>query len=124
MQGMTSSAFAQNWQWVRKDGAGGKSVGTAIGTDKSGNCYIVGNFWDTVQFGDKQLYGMNGNGLFIAKYAGSGELLWVKEVVGQNKKGDNAADVGGLAVDEQGDCIVAGQFRTSQLFLDSTPILN
>lgn len=109
------------WDWVRKDGSGGFTVGQAISTDRYGNCYIAGSFCDTVRFGAITLFDTNCTSLFVAKYDPNGDVLWVKALHGEASfkegLGSNAV---GIAVDQAGNCFVTANFTSHGLYFDTS----
>jgi hypothetical protein len=82
-------ANAQTCSWL-KGGTAGSSYsegGDNIATDMHGNVYVTGDFQGpSITLGStvvtNQHYSNNQSGLFIAKYAPSGNLLWVRSTDG------------------------------------------
>jgi len=80
---------------------GGTSI-AGVALDPGGNVVVAGIYTAPVTFSpDKSV--STGKGLFVAKYAASGTLLWVKSFEAQV-----SANVTGLALDGAGDLVVTG----------------
>lgn len=73
---------------AKAQATGGSEVGSAeaMVTDDAGNVYVTGFFGGTVDFdfgsGTTNLVSSSHNNMFIAKYTGAGQLLWVKSITG------------------------------------------
>ena len=73
-----------------------------VAADTSGNIVVAGSYFAPTTFSpDKTV--STGTGIFVAKYAPTGSLLWVKSFVG----GYSTAPAG-LALDGAGDIVVTG----------------
>ena len=84
--------------------AAGAVRGHGVAADGNGNSYVAGSFIDTAVFGSGEVHettltSSGSDGIFIAKYAGDGALLWVRQAVGR---------VAGIAVDGEGNSYVTG----------------
>jgi hypothetical protein len=108
--------------WVRRAGGGpdDSSSGSGIAADPRGNSYVTGQFGSrfflvpgaTAIFGageanETELTAAGSTGIFIAKYAPDGRLLWVK---GAHGGPDGSSSGRGIAVDPRGNSYVTGQF--------------
>jgi hypothetical protein len=97
--------------WVRQAGGRGTNewcAGFGVAVDAAANCYVTGAFNGTAYFGFTDLTATGTNGyedVFVAKYDGSGNLLWVRQ--GGGIWGD---DPSGIAVDTNGNSYVTGSF--------------
>jgi hypothetical protein len=70
-----------NFQWFRNAGSPGRDEAKFIKCDAQGNPYICGIMSNGCKFGDQTLNTFHNTAYydaFIAKYNGSGDLLWVK----------------------------------------------
>ena len=78
-------------------------------TDASGNVYVCGYYWNTVDFdpglGVVSSTSNGGDDAFVAKYDANGNLLWVRTFGAGS--GDRA---NGLSVDQNGNVLVTGRF--------------
>jgi hypothetical protein len=79
-----------------------------VATDQSGNVIAVGDFYNSVDFGNGLITAGGDYDIFIAKYTPQGALSWVKPLGGTGY--DSAY---GVAIDSQGNIIVAGTFQGS-----------
>jgi len=104
-----------NFPWAVK--AGGISVdsGYGITTDGSGNIIVVGAFAGTATFENTNLTSSASDDIFIAKYDGNGNLLWVRSDGGTQLDRANS-----VVIDDQGNCLVTGYFSETASFGDST----
>ena len=106
--------------WVRQI-LGSTNIQTqAVADDSQGNIYVTGWFEGQAQFGSNNVLFSSGFAdMFLAKYSGNGDLLWLKQ--GGGSQGyDGGMD---LAIDSQDNVIVAGNYgRTA--FFDGLPLLN
>jgi hypothetical protein len=80
--------------------------GLAIAVDTAGNCYVTGAFSGQADFGTNMLNNIGGSDIFVAKYNGSGDLLWVKQAGGVSLNSGR-----GIAVDGAGNSYVTGVFQ-------------
>jgi hypothetical protein len=95
---------AGNVIWSKRAGGTDQDVAFAITTDNSGNIYIAGYFRGTITFPSSNITmtSLGGTDALIAKYDGSGNLLWAKSgggigndfAYGVSVKGSNVAMVG------------------------------
>ena len=63
-----------NVLWA-KQGGGNGSAGYSIVIDNSGNCYLIGSFFNTATFGGYNLISAGSNDIFIVKYNSNGSVL-------------------------------------------------
>ena len=96
--------------WAKTAGGELLDQGNAIATDASGNSYVAGaiqtnGIFPTVSFDNITLTGHGDYDWFIAKYDGSGNVIWAKSA------GSAAGDIArGVAVDPSGNVYVCGLF--------------
>jgi len=74
--------------------------------DKSGNCYISGEYWSRGQFDTTNLTGTGYSNIYLAKYLPSGKLIYVKH----NTTGHDAAILN-MCIDNSGHIYLVGQFE-------------
>ncbi|HEY1055517.1 MAG TPA: hypothetical protein VGE24_10285, partial [Emticicia sp.] len=90
--------------------AGGsiEDAGLGVATDSSGNVFVTGYFQNTATFGDTSVSSAGYRDIFVAKYNNTGSLQWVQTAGGPNGNVSNC-----IAVDKNGDVVIAGYFYTS-----------
>ncbi len=100
-----------NFDWVRTWGGSSYDQGRGVAADDSGNVYVTGNFWGTVDFnpdgGDPHT--SNGMGdVFLSKFDSLGNFGWAWTW------GKGYDDYGyGVAADGSGNVYVTGYFRST-----------
>jgi uncharacterized membrane protein YgdD (TMEM256/DUF423 family) len=93
------------FQWVKTFGGTSYDVGFAITVDSSGNSYITGYFYGTVDFGAGNVTSAGSDDIFVLKLNSSGTFQWVKTF------GGTLFDVGNaIAVDSSGNSYITGYF--------------
>ncbi|MDX9853821.1 MAG: T9SS type A sorting domain-containing protein [Tenuifilaceae bacterium] len=92
-------------------GGGGSFSSEAVGvdTDAQGNIYVAGYFTDTLKIGATEIYGYKDGKKdgFIAKLTPTGELVWLKTVVGPNDDQFETIEVAGSTI------YASGRFKLS-----------
>ena len=93
-------------QWVYAAGGTGRDRGRKIALDSSGNIYVTGYYWSTVDFGGGNVTS-NGNwDAFLLKLDSSGTFQWVKSY------GSNYNDLGrDVAIDSNDNIYMLGNYR-------------
>lgn len=93
-------------QWVYAAGGTGRDRGRKIALDSSGNIYVTGYYWSTVDFGGGNVTS-NGNwDAFLLKLNSSGTFQWVKSY------GYNYNDLGrDVAIDSNDNIYMLGNYR-------------
>ena len=73
-----------NLLWVKAMGGNSYDFGNSISTDISGNVYVTGSFYNTVDFdpgpGTHTLISNGVNDIFVQKLDSNGNLVWVKSM--------------------------------------------
>lgn len=99
-----------NLIWSKSFGGPGEDHAGSIATDNSGNLYIVGIFYETVDFdpgsGITNLTTTDRD-VYILKLNTDGDLLWVRSIEG-NGYNDHGISI---AVDESGNNYIKGYFE-------------
>jgi hypothetical protein len=86
-------------------------VGYGIAVDSSGNTYITGSFYETVDFGGINKTSAGGSDIFVLKLNSSGTFQWV------NTYGGTSADIGySIAIDSSGNSYITGYFQNTVNF--------
>ncbi len=101
-----------NAQWVRRTGSSGTF---GLAANLVGECYIVGNFYGAAEFENLTLHSSGPHGVYIAKFANDGELLWAK-VVGSSSSSsvtNSHFQVRGATVDLANNIYVTGTMSRS-----------
>lgn len=101
-----------NWVWAKKAGGINAQIGSGIAVDASGNSYVTGDFFGSINVGSISLGAIPGQtgaaatDIFLAKYNSAGEVLWAK------RAGGNWIDKGlAIAADAGGNSYVGGFYR-------------
>lgn len=103
-------------QWAKRAGGPGHDGGTAIASDAAGNLYVSGYFNGRTDFDGTTLASVGGSDdAFLAKYSGTGILLWVQQAGGSLPDYATA-----LTLDRAGNVVVAGQFQGPIIFGSTT----
>lgn len=106
-------------QWVRSIGGSKTDRGYGVACDASGNVYVTGHYESADALADGVKLPQAGDyDLFVAKYDRDGKLLWIRS------EGGSGYDYGhGIAIDRQGDVVVAGAVGMNAVF-DGTGLKN
>ncbi len=94
--------------WSRRFGGSSKDVGESVAVDEGGNIVIAGTFEGSVDFGTGTLTSIGGLDIFLLKLNAQGETVWSKSFGGTKDE-----DVASVAIDQQGNIALAGDFRQS-----------
>jgi hypothetical protein len=101
--------------WVRQAGSPsflGGDFGWAIAADNAENCVVFASFSDTATVGDTTITDANGDNVFVAKYTGDGDFLWVRTA----RTATSIWSERSIATDSAGDIFVAGAFTGTAAF--------
>ena len=94
-------------QWSKGLGAGAGDAGSDVAVDASGNVYVTGEFYQTVDFGGGPLVA-DARDAFLVKYDASGGHLWSQHF------GEGGGDTGRrVAIDLLNSVVMAGTFSDS-----------
>ncbi|OQP60372.1 hypothetical protein A3860_33880 [Niastella vici] len=101
-----------NYVWAKSIGGTADDDSSSITIDGSGNVYVTGYFRGTADFdpgtGTANLTSAGGADIFLAKYDGSGNYLWAKNM------GGAADDIStGIVVDASSHIYITGSFNGS-----------
>lgn len=117
----TTGSFSQKLVFAERAGSDSQGStgdeGNSIAIDQEGNIYTTGTMLSGsggAVFGEGQPNEtvLNINGAFIAKYTGSGELLWVQQAGASN----NGITGYGITVDKNNNVYVSGTFYQQATF--------
>ncbi|HOD60091.1 MAG TPA: SBBP repeat-containing protein [Candidatus Cloacimonas acidaminovorans] len=107
-----------NWLWAQKAGGISDDCGWEIAVDSNGNCYVIGNFFESATFGTTILESSGSSDIFVAKLDNDGSWLWIKTAGGE----DNDFRVGiDINTDNNGNIYITGYFQGDVSF-DSTTL--
>lgn len=78
-----NKSHAQYFEWYKSTSGGGTIASMDMVADSNDDIYVVGYYTDVAIFGQGEpnftrLFPFGGKDIFLAKYASTGELLWVK----------------------------------------------
>jgi hypothetical protein len=98
--------------WVRSIGGSLVDRGYGVATDAKGNAFVTGHYQSTDAVADGvKLPNAGDYDIFVAKYDPEGKMLWVRTA------GGKGYDYGhGIAVDDNGDVVVAGAVGGDAMF--------
>jgi hypothetical protein len=105
---------AQSWLWTKKTYGSSFETGQGISHDGYGNFYIIGEFRNTVSFGDSILTSYQNPqyaDVFVSKINSAGQWIWTKQVNGVDV--DHAYSI---ATDFDGNSYITGSFRFEAYF--------
>jgi hypothetical protein len=89
--------------WSKRFGGAEAQIGSGVAVDPSGNVFVTGSSEGAVDFGAGPL----DNGIFLAKFDPSGELLWAHSF----GPGATKLRAGSVAVNTNGDCVITGGYQ-------------
>jgi hypothetical protein len=122
---MLNEFRSQTFSWAKDEGAAGYDYGMGVTTDNSGNIYMAGKYEQCAVFSGSTINcSPNYNhDIYLAKYAPSGSLTWIRTAGGPI--GDYAHAV---ACDGTGNVVIAGEIEGAPTdviaFSNSTITLN
>lgn len=98
-----------NLLWVKNNATDDKSYIGALTTDAEGNIYALGNYANTISFGNITLTNndiMKYN-MFLTKFDSNGNVVWVKEGIPANGS-FNAISPSAITLDANGNIYITG----------------
>ena len=102
-------------RWSKGFGSTSSDYGQALDIDASGNVYLTGRFYYTINFGGGTITSAGSYDIFVASFDSSGKHRWSKAF------GNTSSDYGyGLAVDGSGNVYVTGYYYNTVNFGGST----
>lgn len=79
--------------WSQRYGSTGADIGFGIGTDSSGNVYVIGSFSGSVNFGGGALPSAGNTDIFVLKLSSAGAFVWAKRIGGTGSEVGRAISV-------------------------------
>jgi hypothetical protein len=95
--------------WAKAAGSPGYDFGAGIAVDGAGAAYVTGKFTGTATFDTVHVTATGGDDLFVAKYDGFGNVVWVRRAGGSSTADDFTYGYG-VGVDAGGNSYVTGAF--------------
>lgn len=108
----TKLSPAGTFQWSKKGSAHLTDRGIDVACDASGNCYITGQFSDTITFDQVHQNNML-NAVFIVKYDASGNEVWYRKI------GGGAVNISTSICSDGTAIYIAGDFQGTITFFGS-----
>jgi hypothetical protein len=112
-----------NVLWAKSASGDNNDRSQGVSTDASGNVVITGNFESsTITFGTTTLTNSTAgavDNIFIAKYDGSGNMLWAKSAGGTGSDYGNS-----VSTDANGNAYITGSFNSPTVIFGSTTLTN
>ena len=109
--------------WVKQIGSSMNDSGKTINVDNSGEIYVSGYFLNNINLnlssGNTTLTPFGGTDLFIVKLNSLGDMLWAKQIGGNNSETTIAS-----TVDNDGNLYCAGVFKDLVDFNPDSPTFN
>lgn len=104
--------------WLRQAGGSADDYARAVAIDAEGNCYLTGSFQSpTIKFDEEVIKRNSDAEIFVAKFDGTGKVLWVRQAGGGSGGGGSG---NGIAVGADGYVYVCGYFNGDINFSDLT----
>lgn len=91
------------------------SAGQGIALGHGGEIFVVGHYYDTVDFGDTVLVATGIYDAFIAKLDSNGSISWVRNI-----SGTGSDYLRSVSITQSGDLFVAGSVRDTVTLNDTT----
>ncbi len=102
---------AGNHLWSKRYGDANDDLGGGVATDGSGNIFVIGDFWGTIDFGGGAITSGGYFDVFVARLDPDGNHVWSRGF------GDTTLQEGrGIAVDGSDHVVVTGFFHGSMDF--------
>lgn len=101
----TCQAQQAPWQWLAQSAETRSAVLQRLTTDAAGSVYLAGRFTGQIRLGATRLVSQGRSDTFVAKLTAGGQWAWA--VAAGGPESDEATD---LALDAQGNLLVAGAF--------------
>ncbi|MDQ3191162.1 MAG: T9SS type A sorting domain-containing protein [Bacteroidota bacterium] len=104
-----------NLKWLKRGGGEGDDDGGGITTDADGFIYVAGHFDKEMDFEGVKVTSNGGRDAYLAKFAPSGDLVWVK-----NEGGSSYTSALGVIAAKDGRIYMTGSFSGKVIMGNST----
>jgi hypothetical protein len=105
--------------WAKSAGGSDYDNLRSIDVDNSGNIYVTGHYARTATFDNVTIQSASSTDVFVARYAGTGSIDFVKHA------GGGESDFGqSVAVDADGIIHVTGSFRAFNVTFGVSELVN
>ena len=95
-------------RWSKVFGGTSSDYGYALATDKSGNVYLTGYFYNSINFGGSAITSNGSYDTYVASFTSGGSHRWSHGI------GSTSSDYGyGIATDNKGNVYFTGMFYNS-----------
>ncbi len=102
---------AQSWQWAKQLGSPLFDDASTVHISSKNNIYVTGNFAGSLfNYGNNSVICNGINDFFIAKYNLVGNLLWFKQLGGNNTGTNCFEGIGGFVLDDNENLYITGAF--------------
>jgi Tfp pilus assembly protein PilZ len=111
---------AGNVLWANSAGGTSSDFGFCVATDTAGNVLLTGRFMSpSIAFGTTVLATLGFEDIFVAKYNGTGNVLWAISAGGTQLDESN-----GIAIAVGGNILVTGDFGSPSITFGTTILTN
>jgi hypothetical protein len=105
-----------NWLWIREAGSIGHEEGSDIKIDNDGNCYVIGTFEKTVEFGTITLKSKGQRDIFVTKLDSNGNWIWATSCGGDTGVLYLSDSAGYIYLDDARNIYITGYFYINATF--------
>ncbi len=95
--------------WAQKFGSSENDHGSEIAVDDSNNIYVVGEFTNSIAFGQTKLRSNGKEDAFIAKFDPQGKFIWAR-AFGGNSESENTDAGSSISINTENQIIMTGFF--------------
>lgn len=115
-----TQAQQPNWLWVKASDVQNEASGSDVVVDSAGNIYVAGNFlMPGISFDSITLLSQGQDDFFVAKYDPDGKVIWARSFGGTNSERVNK-----IVLDQHGDLVICGCFKSSFIEFDNDTLIN
>jgi len=97
----------------------------ALAIDHLGNSYVIGTYFNTINFDGIQLTGASSaSSAYLAKIDNNGDFVWVKNITCDPLFGEGSVQSRSVECDALGNVIIGGDFDAAMLDFNGTSLSN